>query len=92
MKKYRATKLTKITGGRVRMGKPQAFRRAGHLTPVPGKPDEYEIRNFIILAPGEMVMIDTEDPESLGLTPVNKPTTKKETLKKPATKKAAKKK
>jgi len=82
MKKYRAKKFTTISGGRVRMGRPQAFLRAGHLTPVPGKPDEYEIRDFIILAPGEIVVIDTGDPEALGLEPVEKPAPKKAARKK----------
>lgn len=58
MKQYTATKQTTITTGRVKMEKPQAFHRSGHLIPVPGKPGVYDIRDFIVLAEGETVLID----------------------------------
>lgn len=84
MRKYKATKLTMITEGRVKMAKPQAFMRSGHLKPIPGKPDEYEIVNQVVLVPGEIVEVVTPDPKALGLELVDS--------KQKTTKQAAKKK
>jgi hypothetical protein len=71
MKQYRATKQTTIAGGRIKLGSAQAFHRSGHLIPVPGMPDVYEVRDFIVLAPGEVVEIDAGRAEAMGLEPID---------------------
>lgn len=58
MKPFTATEETTIFSGRVKMEHSQAFPRSGHLEPVPGMPGTYDIRDFIVLAPGETVLID----------------------------------
>lgn len=58
MKQFTANEEMAVFAGRVKMDKPQAFPRSGRLVPVPGLPSVYEISGFIILAPGETVLID----------------------------------
>lgn len=67
MKPFTANEKTTITTGRVKMDRHQAFPRTGHLVPVPGSPDTYNIRDFIVLLPGERVRIhplpETDEPK-----------------------------